>query len=356
MINITNQQIKEDFIQAIFNRPGIFTRQVNNTEIRTRCPFCGDSSKNENTGHFYMHINVEDNYPIQYHCFLCECGGVLQPSSLSLLDIDDPTLKSGISTLCKTSIKLDKKGMINEIKMKSFDYELPDIAIGPKTRYIENRLGLKGLSEEEFKKMKVITSLRDFCIKNKIKKLTCPTNIAYKLEEKYVGFLSYGNSHILFRDITDSEEFRWIKYPISTESSANRIFYSMASEIDIFTEDEITINLAEGVLDILSANYNLGYDGSNILNLCVSGKYYDSLILFLVNMGFVGSNITINIFADNDQIFNKKNKNATTTIEYYKKILKNYKHLFGKINVWYNLMSKDIGVPRDKIKLQKYVI
>ena len=51
-----------------------------------------------------------------------------------------------------------------------------------------------------------------------------------------------------------------------------------------------------------------------------------------------------------------KNKNNTTTLEYYKKILKNYKHLFGKIYVWYNLMSKDIGVPRDKIKLQKYQI
>ena len=204
--------------------------------------------------------------------------------------------------------------------------------------------------------MKVITSLRDFCILNKIKKLTCSDQVAFKLEEKYVGFLTYGISHILFRDNTNTEDLRWVKYPITSESSVNRIFYSMESEIDLFTEDEITINLAEGVLDILSANYNLGYDGSNILNLCVSGKYYDSLILFLVSLGFVGSNITINIFADNDYTFNKKNKNNSTTIDYYKKILKNYKHLFGKINVWYNLMSKDIGVSRDMIKLKKYQI
>ena len=51
---------------------------------------------------------------------------------------------------------------------------------------------------------------------------------------------------------------------------------------------------------------------------------------------------------------NKKNKNNSTTLGYYEKILKNYKHLFGKVNVWYNLMSKDIGVPRDNIKLQRY--
>ena len=351
---MNNQQTKEDFVQALFNRDGIYTRRVNDTEFRTRCPFCGDSKKNENTGHFYIHVNVEDNYPIQYHCFLCESGGVLQPSALQLMDIDDPSLKSGIATLCKTSTRLDKKGIINEVQMTSFDYKLPDIKVGPKTKYIEGRLGLSDLPIEEFKKMKVITSLRDFCITNKIKKLTCSNQIAFKLEEKYVGFLSYGNSHILFRDITDTEELRWVKYPISSESSANRIFYSMESEIDIFTEDEITINLAEGVLDILSANYNLGYSGSNTLNLCVSGKYYDSLILFLVNLGFIGSNITINIFADNDHTFNKKNKNNSTTLEYYRKILKNYKHLFGKVNIWYNLMSKDIGVPRDKIKLQRY--
>ena len=353
---MTNQQIKEDFIQALFDRVGIYTRRVNDTEFRTRCPFCGDSSKNQNTGHFYLHINPSDNYPIQYHCFLCESGGVLQPSSLNLLDIDDPTLKSGISTLCKTSTKLDKKGIINEIQMTTFDYKIPDVKFGPKTKYIEDRLGIHHLPKEEFRKMKVITSLKDFCIINNIKKLTCSNQVAFKLEEKYVGFLSYGNSHILFRDITNTEELRWVKYPISTESNTNRIFYAMSSEIDIFTKDEITITLAEGVLDILSANYNLGYNGENILNLCVSGKYYDSLILFLVSMGFVGSNITINIFADNDQQFNQKNKNNSTTIEYYQKILKNYKYLFGKIYIWYNLMSKDIGVPRDHIKLKKYQI
>ena len=142
---MNNQQIKEDFIQALFNRDGIFTRRVSDVEFRTRCPFCGDSAKNENTGHFYMHINTEDNFPIQYHCFLCESGGVLQPSSLQLLDIDDPSLKSSLTTLNKTSSKLDRKGMINEVKMTSFDFELPEIKFGPKTKYIEERLGLKGL-------------------------------------------------------------------------------------------------------------------------------------------------------------------------------------------------------------------
>jgi hypothetical protein len=130
----------------------------------------------------------------------------------------------------------------------------------------------------------------------------------------------------------------------------------MDAEIDLFTSNEIIINIAEGVMDTISAHYNLGYDGENVLNLCVSGRYYSSLILFLISMGFIGSNITINIFADNDYMFNNKNNVNTTTLGYYKKILSDYKHLFGKIYVWYNLKSKDIGVPRDMIELKRYNI
>ena len=353
---MTNKEIKEDFIQALFSRPGIWTRKVNDTEYRTRCPFCGDSMKNPNTGHFYIKVNVNDNYPIQCYCFLCEEGGVLQPSTLSLLDIDDVSLKSEMSTMNKTSDKVDKKGMINNVEMKTFDYDLPEITLGPKTKYIEDRLGIHGFQKEEFQKMKVITSLRDFLLTNNIKRITCKTMIANKLEDHYVGFLSYGNSHILFRDITNKEELSWVKYPITPESGANRIFYSMQSEIDLFTSEEIIINLAEGVMDILSASYNLGYNGPNILNICVSGKYYDSLILFLVSMGFVGSNITINIFADNDAVFNNKNQNKTTSLTYYQKMLEKYKCLFGNVYVYYNLKYKDIGCHRDDIKLQKFKI
>ena len=350
-----NKDTKEAFIDALMSRPGIYTKRVNDNEYRTRCPLCGDSKKNENTGHMYIKVNVNDNSPIQFHCFLCEEGGVLKPSMLSMLEIDDINLKSSLTILNKSADKIDKKGIIDGGTLKTFDYELPEIKRSDKTKYIENRLGIK-LPDSAFKKMKVITSLREFLIHNKIKKLTCSDKIAYNIEKNYVGFLSYGNSHILFRDITEKQEISWFKYPITKDSSVNRIFYSMDAEIDLFTSDEIIINIAEGVMDIISAHYNLGYDGENVLNLCVSGRYYSSLILFLISMGFIGSNITINIFADNDYMFNNKNNVNTTTLGYYKKILSDYKHLFGKIYVWYNLKSKDIGVPRDMIELKRYNI
>jgi hypothetical protein len=54
-------------------------------------------------------------------------------------------------------------------------------------------------------------------------------------------------------------------------------------------------------------------------------------------------------------MYNKKNNNPTT-VEYYRKLLKNYKHLYGQVNIYYNLAGKDIGVPRQEISLKKYLL
>lgn len=347
---MTNREFKLDLIQALMNRD-VYCKQVNEVEYRTRCPYCGDSD-NENTGHLYIRINPDDNHNIVYHCFKCSENGILKPENLSMLDIDNIELKNGLYTLNNTATKIDGKNLLTETKNTYFDYKIPDIKIGKKTKYIEERLGLK-LNINDFKKMKVITSLRDFLILNDVKKLSCPDKIAYMLEENYVGFLTFGNSHILFRDITNKEKISWIKYPITEKSRFNRVFYSMESTIDIMSNETLTINLAEGVMDTLSAYFNLGFNDENSINISVSGRYYDKLLLFLIDMGLVGSNININIFSDNDAVYNKKNKNPTD-INYFKKVLRNYKYLYGQINIYYNIINKDIGVPRNEISLKKY--
>lgn len=351
---MTNREIKLQLIHELFNR-GVWTKEVNPIEYRTRCPYCGDSER-ENTGHLYLRINPDDNLPVVFHCFKCEEKGVLRAETLSLLEIENIDLKSNIVTMNKTTDKLDGKNLASEQRNISFDYQLPEIKLGEKTAYLEKRLGVK-FSMEDYEDMKLVTSLEDFLVENDIEEYMMPREIISRLEKNYVGFLTFGNSHILFRDITEKEKFRWIKYPITKKSQENRIFYVMAASIDSLSTEPITINLAEGVLDTLSVCYNLGFSDSNTMNISVSGKYYEKVLLFLIDLGFVGSNITVNIFADNDSGFNKKkNKvtNYTTSINYYRKILKNYKHLYGKINVYYNSIGKDVGVPREQISLIQY--
>jgi hypothetical protein len=350
---MTNRETKLDIIQALSNRD-VYFKQVNDVEYRTRCPYCGDSMNNLNTGHMYIRINPDDNFNIVYHCFKCEESGIMTADVLSALDIDDVDIKSGLYTLNKTAKRADNKNIVSGVQNIYFDYKLPEIKLGKKTEYIENRLGIK-FSKDDFKKMKVITSLKDFLILNDIKSITCDRYIANAIERDCVGFLSFGNSHILFRDITNRGAIRWFKYPITNESRKNRLFYSMAGSVDPLASEKIQINLAEGVMDTLSECYNLGFDDSNIMHISVSGKYYDRILLYLVDLGLVGSNITINIFADNDAQYNSKNNNPTD-INYFRNLLKKYKHLYGEVNIYYNTMGKDIGVPRDEINLKRYML
>ena len=104
---------------------------------------------------------------------------------------------------------------------------------------------------EDFRKMKVITSLRDFLIYNNIRKLTCENYVANYLENNYIGFLSSGNSHILFRDITNKNQIRWYKYPITKESSTNRILNLSINGIE-FTGKEVYDKLGLKSMDFSS--------------------------------------------------------------------------------------------------------
>lgn len=44
----------------------------------------------------------------------------------------------------------------------------------------------------------------------------------------------------------------------------------------------------------------------------------------------------------------------STTLPYYKKLFENYKYLFKEVNLYYNNIGKDVGVPREQISLIDY--
>ena len=78
---MTVRDTKIQMIEALLNR-GEWIQEVNSSEFRTRCPFCGDSQKNINTGHLYLRINPDDNLPIVYNCFKCPAKGILKNDDL----------------------------------------------------------------------------------------------------------------------------------------------------------------------------------------------------------------------------------------------------------------------------------
>ena len=339
---MSNREFKIKLINALKER-NIFTEQTSDIQIRTRCPYCGDSRKNLRTGHLYIRINPNDNLPILYNCFKCPAQGILKYEDLELLDINEPSFKSGMGVLNKTSDKMTH--MSTEVPYKYFEYKIPENFVKYKIEYLENRLGVE-FTDEELINMRVITSLKDFLSLNNINTITCRPNMAKMVERNYVGFMSNNGAYILFRDITDKSDIRWYKYPITDESKGQMSFYSIKSTIDLYSKDMITINLSEGIFDCLSISHNLKYNTDNILNIAVCGKFYTKIIRYLFGMGLVGSNIILNIFADRDGT-------EDTSIEYYRKILKKYSYLVGELIVYYNLLAKVCGVMKEKILLQK---
>lgn len=354
--NITNNKdIKKMIIDALYNREGYIKQTQNDkNEYVLRCPYCGDSQKNLNTGHFYIHIDPEDNSPIVYHCFKCDISGILNNSLLDELGISDINLKSAVEKLNKSSDSKEYSKYIKGADFLYFKYNIPKkYSHKKKIQYLEDRLGIE-FTKDMLRECKVITSLKDFLLENNIPNVMCRKSEANMIEDCYIGFLSYGSSHIIFRKVDEKAYgYRWIKYPITKNSSKNRIFYSIESLIDIYTKDTIEVNLTEGILDILSVKYNLQHNKDNTINISVCGKGFKTILGYLINLGIVGNNVKVNIFADNDDEFNSKSTNNTDLL-FFKKVFSKLKYVYNSVYVYYNKNEKDVGVPLNQIILQKF--
>lgn len=352
---MTPMKAKQDFVDFLYEkqRAGEYFKKVHEGQYRMRCPFCGDTQKNMNEGHLYLKIDLDTDYNIAYNCFKCgESSAFITEELLNLIGCD-AKLKDELLNMKKSSRSYKKESLI-----MNFDYKIPDIHIMPnKLNYISDRLGLS-FTDEEYKNMKIITSLYDFLATNQIKERPFNNYVLNILQRDYVGFLTNGNSHILFRDVTNKNKLSWIKYPITKDSRLNKVFYTIKQDpIDIFTEEDITINLSEGVLDCLGVANHFNYMGTNTMNIAVGSNRYSGIILFLIKLGLVGDNIIINIFADNDEMFNKdkkrKNKVYPSSFSFLKANLKKYRPLFKKINLYHNIKQKDYGIEKKDIILKK---
>lgn len=347
-----NVNIKEEVLKFIKEERGCYYRDVENGWHITRCPYCGDSSS-LNQGHFYFYLIIDNNYAIGYNCFKCGVHGRMTDETLELMGANS-TLKQQINAFNKNAKSISKYDSVQEEKLLYFDYKIPEPRNHTKIQYIENRIGYE-LSKKELMDTKVVTSVKDFLDLNEINDTAFSLQQMRRLENDYVGFVTNGNSHILFRNTKDDTD-RWVKYPITKESAKNKVFYSIAQPIDIFTEDEIEVNLTEGIMDILSIGYNFNHVGNNHMNIALSSKTYELMVYRLIDLGIVGSNVIINIYSDSDFMFSKSKYHDNIKLEYFKKHLAKYKPLFKRINVIYNVKKKDFGYHKSDIYMERHII
>lgn len=318
--------------------------RISKNQIALRCKFCGDSKKDPRKTRFYVLLNLDSDSPIVYNCFNCGESGILTPSVLRTFDVNDLQLSSSLITFNKQSInKISNK--LNK-KDNKFDFKVPvpkNTSLNIlKKKYIENRLGIE-LSVRQLVELKVVFSLEEFLTYNNIDEVTAKKQRAIRLNEDYVGFLSARNEYIIYRDITNKNKLRYDKYTIVDNIENNRKFYVIPTSIDVMNNETIYINMAEGVFDILGVYFHINNQNTkNNIYVAICDSSYTNAIKYFLCRGLIGDNIVVNIFSDNDH-----------DKYFYQNMINELSPWVKKINLFYNSIGKDYGVPKDKIILEK---
>lgn len=319
MSNIIKQQILDE----IQKHSPVF-KKVSSTQVRIRCPICGDSQSNPRDAHCYIKCDFNNpSEPLLFNCFKCNKGGKVTSEFLKKLNI-----KSDIVG------KIDNQrfNKIGSIKHADINVVLGSpIMDSPQVRYIEHRLG-SGFTFEDYDKFKIVwnmNSIYQYVTNNRIRN-TMPSN------NDSVTFLSDDKSTIISRFFADKDE-RWRKLTILP--SENKSFYTIKTTLDLFTEDPIVVNIAEGPMDVLSIYKNFN-DGDNSVYIATLGSDYISGIEYIIMKGIMGNNVSVKIYIDSD-IDERMLKDK----------LKKYKWLFNSILIYRNIKGKDVGVNIDEIKL-----
>ena len=316
------EDIKHQILAEIENNVDVF-RKVNSIQYRIRCPICGDSQKNPKDAHCYIKCSDDPGEPLLFNCFKCNAGGVVDKTFLN---------KLGLKSNLTSQLSKQRYSKIGTIKKLNIDVVTgTPVLNSPQTRYIEDRLGT-GFEYDDYDRFKIIWNMNE--IKNHINDIRILNTLPSSNDS--ISFISDDRSCILIRSFYN-EDNRWRKIKIL--NSNTKSFYTIKSTLDLFTSDTITVNIAEGIMDIISVYKNFN-DGSNSVYIASLGSDYISALEYMMMKGFVGKNIEVKIYIDSD-IDDRSFK--------YK--LKKFKWLFKKISIFKNIKSKDVGVQLNQIKL-----
>lgn len=340
-MNFSNEEFRYELRRTLLEiRP---IRKGTDNWYSIRCPLCGDSKSDKRKTRFYIHMDMSEDMPFIYYCFNCGETGIINPTILKALEMDSIEMVSGIRAMNKRATRNNKK---YNFKIEKMELSIPypdreDPNIIRKKEYLEGRLG-REFSFEELHRLKVVFNIGHLLSENNITKLSTTTEKALLLDDNYIGFLSTNNEMLNMRQVISCKLERYEKYVIERDKVNYLKFYSIPVEIDLFTDEEITINLVEGPMDILGLYYHVDDGGKkNSIYSAVCGADYRSVIEYFIKEGFIG-NVIMNIYRDQDQ--------DTSVLA---KLKEEYKEWFIAFNVYSNTLAKDLGVPREKIELIK---
>ena len=339
---------KQEIYDILKSTPGITA--TSNIQLVTRCFICGDSATNKNKKRLGIKIDVNNpSEPILYNCFNCNAFGVLTPEMINQMGVYNLDLTSSLVKLNNRALHDDGTKVNKYRNSKEIVVKYPPIKGDERTvrklKYLYSRIG-KVIPPEDFESLKIVLNLDEFLEINDIR----PTNnYVNEISKDYVGFLSVNNEFIIFRDITNQNKMRYIKYNVFGVKDNSNSFYAMRNSLDLIDTEPIYICITEGTFDALGVRYNvLDNNMHNRIMISACNSSFMNPILYYIKKGFVGENVFIECYQDNDTKLNFRNIRKELS-PYLCNQSQNFK-------VFYNTLRKDFGYPKHEINIDEIKI
>lgn len=337
---VTNSEIKLAVINALRQLP-ICKPNSAATQWVVRCPYCGDSQKHFDHGHFSILIDPNAETPMLYRCLRCNEVGLLSAETLEDLGLL-------IDREFAQDLKRSFRRVLNTeyYQMKPKDYKLPHYEVTPnnqeKLYYLNSRLDT-GFTLDDMEQNRIILSIGTFLEHNKIHNIPgiTPQTIG-ALESDYIGFISSNRNRIVFRSIRENPKYRYFKLILDPRNLSRDTFFALPSRFNLYYTDPVHVHMAEGTFDILSIKYNLPHNEPGLhLFYASCGFNFNTIIRYLVAKG-VNTDIHAHIYSDRDKADREHLKYLSAPQS---------KYWLDHVQIHRNQYSdeKDYGVPGSRI-------
>jgi hypothetical protein len=282
-----------------------------------RCPWCEMGVKKK-----HYHLWIGKTAPI-FHCFHCGEGGVLSRllQKIAGTDVSEKYID-------KELVKKVSKEQIHKVEEPKKRIQLPELdeeLFHLKYLFMKKRLGYTNAPLSSVKGL--ILDVNKFWEMNNIPITPDLFRMKDFLQQNFVGFLTEGETKVIFRNIDLETDFRYYKYQIRETEFLD--YYKLVGSSYLSNQ----VILAEGIFDILSENTfdNTGLKNSTKLYAAALSKSYSSLLKSI---------------AFNEQIFKMRVvilSDKDVELEEYKKLKKYNGHIIESLSVYYNKNKKDFG-------------
>lgn len=301
-------RFKEELISS-----GYF-KHMNTVQYTSQCPYCLD-----NRQHCYVKIDTSSDIPVVYWCHKCTAHGIVGKDFLDRLNIDIKVPKyTGSKPLeDNRGVSINIRG--DTVTERDYTEKVKE--------YIHGRVGHYP-TLEELKMFWYIGNPR-----------------AYATE--YLGYNGEGrpfnnrfwfkltNHNMIGRWKDDNTDFRWMNF--KTNRVRSGALYTFNQGINPL--EDITVVIAEGIMDVIGLYYNKKMD--NALYVASLGKGHERAIRLMINKGIFGDSVNVKIFRD---------PNVKDNEVYVPPLMM---QMFNSVELYHNDFDKDYGVTPDLLDIHK---